>query len=85
MPSPELISRARLLVNDGLLPDTPATKTFGGHSTGTSCALCGSQIERGRVEIVLSWAPRDEERELTFHPLCHSAWLVALAPSRQVG
>ena len=80
MPSSELIARARALVAEGRLPNIPATKTFGGHSSGSTCAVCSEAIERGRVEIAISLGA-DVAGEMVFHPVCHAAWLVALSPN----
>ena len=79
MPNLELIALAESLVVAGKLPSGQASRTFGGLSSGGSCALCGGEIARDSVEIEVETTIDGQRLHTTFHPRCHSAWIVAVS------
>ena len=69
-PDCELRLRARMMIDQRRLPDTPPQSIWGGYGTVEPCTLCGKPI-----------LPRDIEYELRYgtaqyrlHFRCHAAW-----------
>jgi hypothetical protein len=68
MPDDDRILRekARDAIQSGRLPATIPTRTYGGFSTGTTCAVCGDTVPTGEVEYELEFpvAPPPDDRSL---------------------
>jgi len=67
MPDEAIVrERAREAIQSGRLPSTTPSRTFGGPSAGTTCAVCGDPISRGEMEFELEFraGPAPEGRSL---------------------
>ncbi|HET9390344.1 MAG TPA: hypothetical protein VFO44_11915 [Steroidobacteraceae bacterium] len=66
----QLRERARALIEQGLLPASSPTKTFGGYGMGESCSLCGKPVPPPEVEYEVVY----NRGIYRFHFMCHAAW-----------
>ena len=67
-----LRSVARRLIDEGKLPKDPASRVYGGPSSGSICRLCGQPISARAPEIEME---TDEPTGVLLHPNCYAIWL----------
>jgi len=60
----ELRLRARILIEDGVLPGSFPEQTWGGYGAGEPCSLCGQPIKQNDVEYEVE----DRSGEKTARP-----------------
>lgn len=70
----ELRLRARVLIQEGLLPRRPPEKTWGGYGLGKVCSLCSQPIQQTDVEYEVQDDDIHAPGTYRFHFMCHAAW-----------
>lgn len=79
----ELQGRVRERVRNGTLPAEIEARTYGGQTSGATCAVCDERIPPHSmvIEVVLTTEP---SRSLCMHPACHTAWLTTVREMRRL-
>jgi hypothetical protein len=68
----DLAAAVRRKIAAGALPREAPQRTWAGHGTGLTCAVCDMEITPAHIEHE---ADLPGGRVLRFHPACFRAWL----------
>jgi hypothetical protein len=82
-----LRARARLRIDQELLPREKPTRMWGGRGTGLICSLCDLPIPDSEPEMELEYEPPARTSTVRFHLRCQSIWDAArqaLTPSQWI-
>jgi len=77
---PILREKAREAIRSGRLPTDKPTRTFSGHSTGATCAVCRNPVRRGEMAFELEFRASHRPdmspliRRCHLHHRCFAAW-----------
>jgi hypothetical protein len=78
MPDESILrEKAREKIRSGKLPIAKPDRTFGGQSSGGTCAVCGDQVKRDDVEFEIEFKRRGATPGLDryyLHQRCFAAW-----------